>query len=361
MAPAAIALDVDEVSEKYGGRAIVLYSQRGDQPAWSHVAGYQNGADGPLARWDDQVEIGSATIMFTAAAILLLEEDGALSLSDSLTTYFDESLLDDLSGGGGAKLQVRHLLTHTSGIGDYVNVGSDERVLTYYGITGERTYSPADLLELARNYTLHPTDYPELSILAPAFTLRSTGLDSYDELTHNSYSNTGYIMLGMIIEQASGLTYERFLHERIFGPLGMERTGLGTEGAKSTWIGHATGVTSEPVRTSPSFLWSAGAIVSTAPDMARFLRGAIGGKLFRNDATGEEWRTQDYIPLLGVLPYGRGLMRFYTYLGHVGQAFGAKFSGVYDPDKDHVVVVAIGDSQKIDEIRLSVLAQNSEP
>lgn len=361
MAPDAIAADIDQVSEKSGGRAILLYSQRGDQPAWSHVAGHSNGADGPLARWDDRFEIGSATMMFTAAATLLLVEDGALSLTDPLTTYFDEALLDDLTRGGGAKLQVRHLLMHTSGIGDYLNAGSDAQVLAHYGVHGEGTYTFEELLQLARSYTLHPEDYPDLSILAPAFTLRSEGLESYDELTHNSYSSTGYIMLGMIIERASGLTYDRFLRERIFEPLGMRHTGVGTEDVRPAWVGHSTGVIEGPVMASPSLTRSAGAIVSTAPDMVRFLRGAIGGKLFANDETAEAWRTQDYIPLFGILPYGRGLMRFDTYLGHLGQTFGAKFSGCYDPQKDHAVVVAVAEAQKIDEIRLSLLAQNSEP
>lgn len=126
---------------------------------------------------------GSAGKMFTAAAVLLLAEDGKLSLEDPLTRFFPEArpALEEVT--------VRHLLTHTSGLEDYE--GDDRFDLT-------RDYPEAQLTRLLLGMKQH-----------------------FTAGTRFSYSNTGYALLGFLVRRAGGEPYGELLARRVFGPLGM--------------------------------------------------------------------------------------------------------------------------------------------
>jgi CubicO group peptidase (beta-lactamase class C family) len=141
----------------------------------------------PLAP-DTVLALGSLTKPFTAQAVLLLELAGNLRIEDSVASYLPEVRWLDPS------ITIYHLLTHTSGIANYVSQpGFWERVA--------RDYSPAELAEHIG--TLKP-DFPP-----------GTGY---------SYSNSGYHLLGMVIEAVSGEPYDQFLRTAIFAPLGMAET-----------------------------------------------------------------------------------------------------------------------------------------
>lgn len=132
---------------------------------------------------DTAFTTGSITKQFTAAAILRLEEQGKLSVDDAIGRFFDE-VPEDKQG-----ITLHHLLTHTSGlIGD---IGDDYEALTRDA-----------LLDRALASTLQ---------WAPG--------------TRYDYSNLGYSLLGAVIELVSGQSYERYIHEQLFVPAGMERTG----------------------------------------------------------------------------------------------------------------------------------------
>ncbi len=126
---------------------------------------------------------GSVGKQFTAAAVMLLVEDGRLSLDDRLSTFFENS------PESWKAITVRHLLTHTSGIANYTAGTIDYR----------RDYAYPELVELAARL---PQDF------APG--------ESW------SYSNTGYLLLGLVIEKASGQFYGDLLRDRVFRPLGMD-------------------------------------------------------------------------------------------------------------------------------------------
>ena len=125
---------------------------------------------------------GSLGKQFTAAAVMLLVEDGKLDLSDAVTKY-----LPDAPESWRA-ITVYHLLTHTSGIPDYT----------------------AGTLDLRRDYT-----EDELARLASGLELE------FPAGARWNYSNTGYLLLGIIIRKASGRFYADILRERVFDPLGM--------------------------------------------------------------------------------------------------------------------------------------------
>src|SRR5262249_49395155 len=135
---------------------------------------------------DTVYEIGSVTKVFTATAVMILVNDGKIGLDDKITNY--------LSGlpPAWADITVRHLLSHTSGItNDYVDVGE----------TSTRLRNP-----------LSPKEFLES---ATSFPLASPPGEKW------AYSNTGFYVLGLIIEKASGKTYADFMKQRMFGPLGM--------------------------------------------------------------------------------------------------------------------------------------------
>jgi len=135
---------------------------------------------------DTMFEIASNSKQYTAGAIMLLAQDGKLKLHDGITKY-----LSDLPQTYNA-ITVRHLLNHTSGVKDYIEEFQLNRRLDY---TNQ---------ELIRHIGANELNFP------PGENAR--------------YSTTNYLLLGLIIEQITGKPYGEFLQERIFAPLGMNRT-----------------------------------------------------------------------------------------------------------------------------------------
>ena len=135
---------------------------------------------------DTVFEIASMSKQFTAGGVLLLAQDGRLSLDDSVTKY-----LSGLPESHNA-VTIRHLMNHTSGVRDYIEEFPLERRLDY-------------------------TDQEIIKRVAEAGLNFPPGEDA-------RYSTTGYLLLGMIIERVTGKPYGEFLRERIFVPLGMNRT-----------------------------------------------------------------------------------------------------------------------------------------
>ncbi len=131
-------------------------------------------------------EIGSVTKQFTAAAILMLQEEGELSLDDPLTRWMPDYPL------GGRSLTLRRLLDHTSGIKGY-------------------TEMPAVWAEIV------PLELPRDSLVA----VFAAEPFEFEPGTALIYNNSAYFLLGLIIEKASGETYEEFIEQRLFAPSGM--------------------------------------------------------------------------------------------------------------------------------------------
>lgn len=325
---------LQKIAEERAGdsRGFLIYLRLDDGPEWTLTAGTR-GEGGPKVTGQEHFRVGSITKLFTAVSILQLSETDALDLEAPLTRFFEKDLLATLVGGEKGDpdaLRVRHLLNHTTGMGDYINIGSDAAALERYGITGDKVYTPAELLELTRSYTIDPSILPADHPPLPAKTLKGDGIESYDAMPGAYYSNTGYVMLGMIIEKASGQSYEDYVASHILKPLGLSGTGFATKGMKADFTGHAAGITDQPVTMSPSFAWSAGAAVTTTTDLAKFLEAALAGDLFQKDSTLSFWTKEGFKPLMEVpfLPqYGHGLMRKsigdLAILGHDGQTFGA--------------------------------------
>lgn len=198
---------------------------------------------------DMAMRLGSITKQFTAVAILILAEEGKLALTDDITRFFPDYPTR------GKRITVEHLLTHTSGIVSYTSRPE-------YPLTMARDVTVAQMIDSFKNDPLE---------FAPGTAYR--------------YNNSGYFLLGAIIEKVSGQPYAKFLEQRIFVPLGMENTAYeGFERGKAPRaLGHTPGAQGfgPSAALSMSQPYAAGSLVSTVDDLARWDAAIAAGKLLK--------------------------------------------------------------------------------
>ncbi len=197
---------------------------------------------------DTRFRIGSLTKQFTAAAILILEERGQLKVEDPLKKYFP-NIPESWNG-----ITIHHLLTHTSGIETYTRA---RRAWPYY--------QPFDVNKL-------------IEFEGPTPLLFQPGTDYL-------YDNSGYYLLGGIIEKVSGQTYEKFLQENIFTPLDMKDSGydhletfiprraMGYDRRGMHEYGNSSYV-------DMSVPFAAGSLYSTADDLTKWEHALYNGDVF---------------------------------------------------------------------------------
>jgi D-alanyl-D-alanine carboxypeptidase len=220
--------------------------------------GLANVETGTRATPDTVYELASVTKPFTAVAVMMLVEEGKVGLEESVLTY-----LPDLPEAW-KPVTVRHLLNHTSGIRSYTSM-------------------PAFLANLRKDYT-----QAELIRLVGEFPL---GFQPGERFVYN---NTGYFLLGMLIEKVSGKSYEGFLKERIFQPLGMNATRLNSR--RDVIPNRAAGYDWSQSRlrnaeyVSPTQPFAAGALVSSVRDMAKWDAALNGEKLLKRSTLEQMWQ-----------------------------------------------------------------------
>jgi CubicO group peptidase (beta-lactamase class C family) len=187
--------------------------------------------------------LGSLTKQFTAASILLLEERGKLNVDDPIKQY-----LPDVPAAWG-KITIFDLLTHTSGI-------PNDTELPEFKASMKLPTTPEKLIAQFRD---KPLDFP------PGQYWR--------------YSNSGYILLGSLIEKLSGQSYAEFVRDNIFIPLGMKDTGYDTESPSIVprAMGYEKGTLADAEYINMSQPFSAGGLYSTTGDLLRWERGLFGG------------------------------------------------------------------------------------
>jgi CubicO group peptidase (beta-lactamase class C family) len=197
---------------------------------------------------DTRFRIGSLSKQFTAAAILMLEDRGLLKVEDPLKKYIPNI---PASWEG---ITIHHLLTHTSGIQTYTLAGHPWP-----------TNEPFDIPKLVDFLKDAPLDFP------PG--------------TDYRYDNSGYFLLGGIIENVSGQSYEKFLHENIFAPLGMANTGYDhpetfLDHRASGYERHGIHEYSNANYMDMSVPYAAGALYSTVSDLTKWEQALYNGELF---------------------------------------------------------------------------------
>lgn len=226
----------------------VRLEQRG-QLVYSGSLGLSDVKQQRVLTTQDQFQIGSITKQFTAAAILRLAEQGKLRLSDPLHLYIDD-LPKNYAG-----LTLQQVLSHTSGLADYLTNPA----------TVQLWHQPATLDTIIKQITL---DAPR-NVPGEAF----------------AYSNTGYLLLGKVIEVVSGTTYRDFLTEQFFRPLKMtDSTVLPAAPPPHAATGYSgkaadTGHYLPPAPVDRHWIYAAGAIASTLSDMSRWHQALVAGRV----------------------------------------------------------------------------------
>jgi len=268
---------------------------------------------------DDRFNLGSAGKMFTAVAIAQLADAGRLRLEDEIGRWV-KGLTPE-----AARVTLEQLLTHTSGLGNYF------------------TPDNLDVIRRARS----------LSELKP---LVEMDKPAFKPGARFAYSNSGYLLLGLAVEGASGMPYDRYLREHVFAPAGMIATGLEADGPP----GHAVGMTAhagnDPSRSTPELRRAAdaglrggpaGGAFSTAKDLQRFLAALVAGKLVSSEtfrrmtsplvvaAPAKDGRPQ----LAYGLGFGVGSVERHHWFGHNGGAPGVNVEVAFFPDAGAGVVV----------------------
>jgi D-alanyl-D-alanine carboxypeptidase len=246
----------------------------------------------PFARF----RIASLTKTFVATVVLQLAGERRLGLDDSVERWMPGLV------PAGSGVTLRQLLNHTSGIYNYTD---DPEFLRTAQQHPRRVWAPRQLVAIA---TAHPP------LFAPG--------------TSWSYSNTNYILLGLVIEAVTGRSVGNELSERIFTPLGLRATSLPTTRAMPApfargYLAPGNGiVTSRAFRLDvttyfdPSWAWTAGAIVSNGVDLTRFYAALLGGELLSPALLAEMMTTvqrSDY-----GLGLARAELRCGTVWGHGG-------------------------------------------
>ncbi|WP_435877025.1 serine hydrolase domain-containing protein [Streptomyces acidicola] len=264
--------------------------------ARSGVADLDEGGRVPLNAY---YRIGSDTKTFVAVVALQLVAEGGLSLDDTVEKWLPGEVTGN--GNDGSRITIRNLLQHTSGLANYSDALFDD---------------PEELTPehfQAQRFTVRTPEEQVALAMASAPEWLPDAEDPGSE-TRWSYSNTNYVLAGMIIEKATGHSWEREVHERIIEPLGLHHTmTMGT----SAYVPRptATAYVQFPGRddlTDTTLSVDGGAdggIVSTTADMNTFLRALMNGTLLSAEQL-EQMRTTVPAPGKAVgllLPAGHGV------------------------------------------------------
>lgn len=265
--------------------------------------------------------LGSITKQFTAAAILMLAEEGKLSLQDPIEKH--------LAGypTQGHVITIEHLLTHTSGIQSYTDMP---------GWMTSRIQSPMTVTELIDGFKKEPMQF------APG--------------ERWAYNNSGYILLGAIVEKASGKTYEAFVKERIFQPLGM--TASYYDRTEPIIPKRAPGYTREGDQPrnarylSMTQPYAAGSLASTVDDLARWDGSQYTETLLKKASLERAWTPyvlKDGKPTGYGYGWGVSKLRGRRAISHGGGIFGFSTYAVRLPDERvYVAVLCNSDSPSAD-------------
>jgi len=254
-------------------------------------------------------EIGSITKQFTAVAILMLEEQGKLSVEDEITKFIPDYPTQDKT------ITVHHLLNHTSGIKSYTNMPS--------------------FMEFART-DMTPT------VLMGRFKNEQM---EFDPGTQFNYNNSGYIVLGHIIEVVSGQSYEDFIQTNIFDKVGMDNSYYGSmtrlipnraRGYSKTETGYRNAD-----YLSLTLPYAAGSIMSTTADLLKW-QNAISANTLIKKSSLEKATNGSTLDSGEEITYGYG-----WYIGningsasveHDGGIFGYSSSGIFLPEENVYVI-----------------------
>jgi len=291
---------------------------------WVGASGLAEKKSGKAMVPDNLIGIASITKTFTATTVLQLVEEGVLSLDDTVDKWLPGVLPN------GKNINIRQLLGHTSGIPEYTNI-IFPKVLNELN----KFWKPEEIIALVRDLPL-----------------------DFEPGTTGKYSNTGYIILGMIIEKSTNSIFSDEVRQRFIAPLKLDKTFMGAyenipEGELA--IGYSASIPDNIMeQKNPNLLsglWAAGGMVSTAENIALWIRALMTGSVLSQESLDEMLNLHQ----VDFYQYGLGIMAYPSNIGmrygHTGGVPGATSRMFYFPDKDVAIsIISNQDMKNIDVI-----------
>lgn len=252
--------------------------------------------------------VASVTKPMVAALAMRLVEDGTLALDDTVEEWVPGLL------PAGASITVEQLLSHRSGLPNYFEIA---------GMDVKPGRGPIAMARLVRLVADHPL--------------------TFEPGSATEYSNTGYLVLGLVIEAAARQPLAQALQDRVFGPLHMSNTSLGRGAPPDQRDVHGYTQDKDATRTAVTEAGTAdGGVVSTVGDVSRFWRGLLGGKLVSRDSLNQMTTVSGSVDWAD---YGLGVAvlqtRCGTAYGHAGSILGYAVSSWTLADADRAVVAMV--------------------
>ena len=286
------------------------------------AAGVGNLETGEAPPLDGEVRVGSNTKTFVAVVILQLVQEGKITLDEPIETYLPGLLHGE--GIDGAKITVRQLLQHTSGLPEYTDT-----------VPGE-----TDIFQIRDNY-YSTRDLLDVALSKPA---------AFEPGSQFKYTNTNYIVLSLLAEKVTHRPLAEQITQRIVEPLGLSHTyypGPGEEDIRGTHPhGYHRNTPTEDwkdiTRMDPSWGGGAGAMISTPSELNKFFQATFDGTLLSQDSIAEMKKTVDTGGTHGN-GYGLGLINYPlscggTAWGHGGTIHGYQTYDAVGPDGAAVTI-----------------------
>lgn len=302
-----IDADAQTILQRTGTPGTTILIAEHDHVVYRHAYGLRDREHHVLATVDSYYEIGSITKQFTAAAILQLQEVGKLHLDDELSTYLPNA-------PHAGEVTLRQLLSHTSGMPEFLDATDTAKAID----------KPASFDKLMSYIAGKPLDFPPGS--------------------HWSYSNTGYILAGRVIEVVSHESYRHYVQTHLLDRAGMSHTFTVAEESKlpKMAVGYdREGGQIKPARTiAASVGWAAGFLVSTIDDLEKWNLALRSGKVVTPAdyaLMGTSVKTAQ-----GDAGYGLGLfvdsIDDQPRVGHTGGSLGFTTANEYFPRQDMQII-----------------------
>ena len=290
----------------------------------SAVAGVGNLETGEAPPLDGEVRIGSNTKTFVAVVILQLVQEGKITLDEPIETYLPGLLHGE--GIDAAKITVRQLLQHTSGLPEYTDT-----------VPGE-----TDIFQIRDNY-YSTRDLLDVALSKPA---------AFEPGSQFRYTNTNYIVLTLLAEKVTHRPLAEQITQRITEPLGLAHTYYPNPGEEEIRGTHPHGYHrntptenwQDITRMDPSWAGGAGAMISTPSELTTFIQATFDGTLLSPDSITEMQKTVDTDhPELGMNGYGLGIFSLPLSCGgeawgHTGGLFGYTSQSMIGPDGTAVAI-----------------------
>ncbi len=325
------------------GAMLTVHNENGYS---SYAKGYADLASKVALQPCHITRVGSTVKTFTSVSILLLQESGKLNIDDPISNYLSREQIKDIENA--SKVTIRQLLQHSSGIYNYIQ-NLQFQTASLNDLT--KIWQPEELLDYAR------------------------GKDAYfSPGTNVRYSNTNYILLGMIIDEVTQRPFYEFFEEQIFRPLGMEFTEFAAinhvpKGIIRGYIDLYSNLNliDTTYYSGWDYFTADGGLISNTYDLNIFLTNLFHGKLLSESSMEEftNWSSPNESDHDGFPTYyGLGIFKVDTDYGpaylHSGDAIGYFASMVYFPKQDITISWAVnGNYGRLDKYSQSTEAMES--